>query len=148
MKIYNPLRGQLVSIEEVPDPVFSQKMMGDGVAIKPTSNKVVSPVKGKLSSVFPTKHAFGIVSEEGVEILIHIGVDTVDLKGEYFDLKVEQGQEVEIGDTLVEVDFALVEKAGFPIITPVVILDKGPYNEVLYDTDKEVEYLDGLMELK
>lgn len=147
MKIYSPLRGKLVSIEEVSDPVFSEKMMGDGIAIIPTSPKVVAPVSGKVTSVFPTKHAFGIVSDEGIEILIHIGLDTVDLKGQHFESKVEQGDTVTIGDVLVEVDFDAIEKAGYPIITPVVILSKGSFETISYDTDKEVEYLDEIIEL-
>ena len=90
MKIYSPIKGKLVSIEAVTDPVFAQKMMGEGVAIIPSDSKVVSPVEGTVVSVFPTKHAFGIETENGVEILIHIGLDTVELKGKHFDLKVEQ----------------------------------------------------------
>lgn len=148
MKIYSPLQGNLVGLETVPDAVFSEKMMGEGVAIIPTSNKVVSPVKGKLTSVFPTKHAFGIETDEGVEILIHVGIDTVDLKGEHFNLKVEQGQEVEIGDVLVEVDFAAISKAGYPIITPVIILNAGNFENVVNKSDKEVEYLDTIIELQ
>ena len=148
MKIYSPIQGELVGLETVPDAVFSEKMMGEGVAIIPNSNKVVSPVKGRLSSVFPTKHAFGIETKEGIEILIHVGIDTVDLKGEHFELKVEQGQEVEIGDVLVEVDFDAIEKAGYPIITPVIVLSAGAYENVVNKSDQDVEYLDTIMELQ
>ncbi len=148
MKIYSPLQGKLVALETVPDAVFSGKMMGEGVAIIPSSNKVLSPVKGKLTSVFPTKHAFGIETEDGVEVLIHVGIDTVDLKGKHFDLKVEQGEKVEIGDLLVEVDFDAINKAGYPIITPIIILNTGSFENVVNESDKELEYLDTIIELQ
>lgn len=147
MKIYSPIKGKLVSIEAVTDPVFAQKMMGEGVAIIPSDSKVVSPVEGTVVSVFPTKHAFGIETENGVEILIHIGLDTVELKGKHFDLKVEQGQKVTVGDVLVEVDFKGIEEAGFPIITPVVVLNQASHTEVTYDTERDIEVLDCIMEL-
>lgn len=148
MKIYSPLKGKLVALEEVSDPVFSEKMMGDGLAIIPKSNKVVAPVAGVLTSVFPTKHAFGIVTKDNIEVLIHIGLNTVDLKGKYFKAKVKQGDEVEVGDVLVEVDFKRIEKAGFSTITPIVILNKGKHSKLVYQVDKDIEILAEIIELK
>lgn len=148
MKIYSPLKGKLVALEEVSDPVFSEKMMGDGLAIIPKSNKVVAPVAGVLTSVFPTKHAFGIVTKDNIEVLIHIGLNTVDLKGKYFKAKVKQGDEVEVGDVLVEVDFKRIKKAGFSTITPIVILNKGKHSKLVYQVDKDIEILAEIIELK
>nr|WP_243385407.1 glucose-specific PTS transporter subunit IIBC [Bacillus kexueae] len=115
-----PLTGEILSITDVPDQVFSQKMMGDGIAIKPTDSTVVSPVDGKIVNVFPTKHAIGIQSTSGHEILIHIGIDTVNLKGEGFNVLVSEGQEVKKGDKLVEVDLDYIAKNATSTITPIV----------------------------
>lgn len=119
--IFAPLNGKVLSIEEVPDPVFSQKMMGDGLAIEPTDGKVVSPVKGEIIQVFPTKHAIGIKTETGLEILIHIGLETVQMKGEGFTTHVSEGSIVEVGSPLVTFDLDLVREKAASTITPIVI---------------------------
>ncbi|MBM7572408.1 glucose PTS transporter subunit IIA [Aquibacillus albus] len=116
-----PVTGDLVEITEVPDPTFSQKMMGDGVAIKPTKGEVVSPVKGKIVQLFPTKHAVGIESESGVEYLIHIGLETVSLNGEGFEAHVNQGDKVSAGDLLISFDLDVIAEKAESTITPVVI---------------------------
>ncbi len=106
------MEGTLVPLEKVNDPVFAQKMMGDGFAIEPTSGAVVSPVDGELTMVFHTKHAVGITTNEGVEVLLHIGINTVELDGEGFEILVEQGSKVKKGDKLMNVDLDLVKKNG------------------------------------
>ncbi len=106
------MEGTLVPLEKVNDPVFAQKMMGDGFAIEPTSGAVVSPVDGELTMVFHTKHAVGITTNEGVEVLLHIGINTVELDGEGFEILVEQGSKVKKGDKLMNVDLDLVKKKG------------------------------------
>ncbi|MER2109695.1 MAG: PTS glucose transporter subunit IIA [Desemzia incerta] len=93
-KVYSPVNGKLVAIDEVADPVFSQKMMGDGFAVIPTDGDIYSPVDGKVMSVFPTKHAVGIAMDNGVEVLVHMGLDTVELEGKPFMTTVTEGQEV------------------------------------------------------
>ncbi len=111
--------GELVSITEVPDEVFSTKMMGDGFAMKTTDGIIVSPVAGKIGSVFPTKHAITINSVDGREVLIHLGVDTVKLKGEGFESFVEENQDVKVGDKLVKMDIEFIEKnakSSMPIV--------------------------------
>ena len=111
--------GELVSITEVPDEVFSTKMMGDGFAMKTTDGIIVSPVAGKIGSVFPTKHAITINSVDGREVLIHLGVDTVKLKGEGFESFVEENQDVKVGDKLVKMDVEFIEKnakSSMPIV--------------------------------
>ena len=118
--IYAPITGNLLPISEVPDPVFSQKMMGDGFAIEPTEGKVYSPISGKVMNIFPTKHAIGLVSDEGHEILIHFGMDTVTLNGEGFTSHVSDGDIVSAGDLLLSVDLDSVRPKVPSLITPVV----------------------------
>lgn len=116
----SPLTGKILPITEVPDQVFSEKMMGDGFAIEPTDGLVVSPVDGKIVNLFPTKHAIGIESLSGREILIHFGIDTVNLRGEGFETFVEQGQEVMQGQKLLKVDLDIVKPKVPSIITPII----------------------------
>lgn len=118
--VYSVADGQVINIEDVKDPVFSQKMMGDGFAVEPENGKIVSPVAGKVSSIFPTKHALGLVSDNGLEVLVHIGLDTVSLEGKPFEVKVTEGQTVAAGDLLVEADLAAIREAGRETSTVVV----------------------------
>ena len=112
--------GQVIDLADVKDPVFSQKMMGDGFAVEPANGQIVSPVAGKVTSVFPTKHALGLVTESGLEVLVHIGLDTVSLEGKPFEVKVEEGQTVSAGDLLVEADLDAIREAGRATSTVVV----------------------------
>ena len=113
-------QGEVKDIIEASDAVFSQKMMGDGFAIIPEEGKLVSPVAGEIIQVFPTKHAFGIKAGE-VELLIHVGLETVSMKGEGFDVKVSAGDRVEVGQTLLTYDLELVKEKAKDIITPCVV---------------------------
>ncbi|MXP50852.1 PTS glucose transporter subunit IIA [Pantoea sp. SoEX] len=119
--IIAPLSGQIINIEEVPDVVFSEKIVGDGIAIKPKGNKIVAPVKGKIGKIFETNHAFSIISDYGIELFVHFGIDTVELKGKGFKRIGEEGQEVNIGETIIEFDLSLLEQKVKSTITPVVI---------------------------
>ena len=112
--------GEVINIEDVKDPVFSQKMMGDGFAVEPENGHIVSPVAGKVTSVFPTKHALGLVTDNGLEVLVHIGLDTVSLEGKPFEVKVTEGQTVAAGDLLVEADLDAIRAAGRETSTIVV----------------------------
>ena len=112
--------GEVINIEDVKDPVFSQKMMGDGFAVEPENGHIVSPVAGKVTSVFPTKHALGLVTDNGLEVLVHIGLDTVSLEGKPFEVKVSEGQTVAAGDLLVEADLDAIRAAGRETSTIVV----------------------------
>jgi len=116
----SPLKGEIVPITEVPDQVFAGKMMGDGFAIKPEDGTVLSPANGKVMNIFPTKHAIGIQSDGGKEILIHVGLDTVQLNGEGFHMLIEEGDRVETGQPLMEADLAYIEKNAKSTITPIV----------------------------
>lgn len=130
MIIKSPVSGKKVELNAVSDPVFSQKMMGDGIALEPTSNEFVAPVSGELTSVFPTKHAYCLVSDEGVELLLHIGLNTVELGGEYFDCHVKQGQHVRRGEKLVTVDLQALKDRGYSVVTPLIILNSGQYHKI------------------
>ncbi len=129
-EIVIPIEGTLLTLADVPDEVFSQKMMGDGFAIKPAAGTVVSPVKGKIVNVFPTKHAIGIEAANGKEILIHFGIDTVNLKGEGFNVYVKQGDEVTPGQSLMDVDLSIIEEKAKSIITPIIFTNLAP-NEII-----------------
>ncbi len=119
--IFAPLTGKVTAIENVPDPTFSGKMMGDGLAIEPTDGRVVSPVDGEVILTFPTKHAVGLKSKSGIEFLIHIGLETVNMKGEGFDVHVKQGDKVKVGDPLVTFDLQLIKEKAESHITPIII---------------------------
>ena len=119
-EVYSVADGQVIELEQVKDPVFSQKMMGDGFAVEPANGNIVSPVSGTVSSVFPTKHALGLVTEAGLEVLVHIGLDTVSLEGKPFDVKVSEGQAVAAGDLLVKADLGAIQAAERETTTVVV----------------------------
>lgn len=121
ISIIAPLSGEIVALEKVPDPVFSEKIVGDGIAILPENGKIYSPVNGKLVSVAATKHAFGFQSEEGLEILIHFGLETVGLNGEGFTIHKQEGSDVKVGDFIAEVDIDFIKSKNLPTITPVLI---------------------------
>jgi len=119
--VYAPLDGRTLLLEQVPDPVFAQKMLGDGMAIEPASNTVRAPFAGEVVAAFPTQHAIGLRSSTGLECLIHVGIDTVTLNGRGFRLLVEQGRKVKQGDPLIELDLDVLRSSGRELTTPVVI---------------------------
>ncbi|HDP5789075.1 TPA: PTS transporter subunit IIABC [Staphylococcus aureus] len=119
--VHAPLTGEVTPLSEVPDQVFSEKMMGDGIAIKPSQGEVRAPFNGKVQMIFPTKHAIGLVSDSGLELLIHIGLDTVKLNGEGFTLHVEEGQEVKQGDLLINFDLDYIRNHAKSGITPIIV---------------------------
>ncbi|MBS4174835.1 PTS glucose transporter subunit IIA [Bacillus sp. FJAT-49736] len=121
--IMAPLSGEVVSLEEVPDQVFSEKMMGDGVAIIPSKNTLYSPIDGEVVNVFPTKHAITLRSKEGAEILIHMGLETVNLGGDGFDIKVSDGDKVSKGSVLADYDVEKIKGLGYKVITPIILIN-------------------------
>ncbi|KAA8994931.1 PTS beta-glucoside transporter subunit IIABC [Affinibrenneria salicis] len=125
--IIAPIRGKVVALEQVNDKVFSSGVVGRGVAIRPEEGKVYSPVDGVISSTFASAHALGILSDDGAEILIHIGLDTVRLQGRHFQSHVKEGQVVKCGDLLIEFDLQALENAGFDVITPVLVTNADDY---------------------
>lgn len=116
-----PIKGECVNLSEVPDATFAEKILGDGIAIKPAEGKVFAPFNGEVSALFNTNHAIGLTSNNGTEILIHIGIDTVNLQGKYFKAHVNQGEQIKKGQLLIEFDIDAIQEAGFNLITPIVV---------------------------
>ncbi|HEM2752613.1 TPA: PTS glucose transporter subunit IIA [Streptococcus suis] len=144
--VFSPLSGQILPLEKVNDATFSKKMLGDGVAIIPKDGKVYAPFDGAVTSLFPTKHAIGLTSDEGVELLIHFGLETVELKGRGFVSHVSDGEKVEKGQLMLEVDVEMLVAEGYDIVTPVVVTNTQEYLDVLLlSTKEEVNYADDLL---
>lgn len=120
-KLYAPLKGEAVLLENITDPMFAQKILGDGIAIEPAEGKVYSPADGTVSMIADTKHAIGITTADGLELLIHVGMDTVALKGEGYTEKVAQGASVKKGDLLMEFDMDFIKGKGYSCVTPMII---------------------------
>lgn len=145
----SPLEGKIIPIEEVPDPVFADKVVGDGIAIDPTGNLVVAPCDGTIGKIFETNHAFSMETASGVELFVHFGIDTVELKGEGFKRIASEGQVVKTGDPVIEVDLTLLREKAKSVITPLVIsnmddverLEKGAGNATLGVTDAVTVYM-------
>lgn len=132
--------GEVIRLENVPDLVFSQKMIGDGFAMNPSNGVVVAPVDGTIVQIFPTNHAFGIMTTQGLEVLVHIGIDTVELKGEGFKRLAEVDQFVKAGTPIVEIDLEFVRAHAKSVITPVVITNQEKVKsiKVNYGNDPKV----------
>jgi sugar PTS system EIIA component len=137
LEIFAPVNGEIIPIEHVPDPVFSEKMMGDGIAIIPSEGNICSPVAGKIIQVAPTKHAIGILAEDGTEILIHIGLETVALKGEGFSVVVNVGDKVSVGQLLITVDLEFIKTNAKSIVTPIVITNSNEGKKQYIHTDEK-----------
>ncbi|MBQ8514082.1 MAG: PTS transporter subunit EIIC [Ruminococcus sp.] len=144
--ILSPLSGKVVSLENVPDPVFSEKVLGDGCAILPKDGKIYSPVNGEVSSTVDSGHAYGFTSEDGLEVLVHFGLETVALGGEGFTPHVKEGDKVKAGDLICEVDVELLKKKGINLITPVLICD-GAEDAEMHIAEGEVQAGDALLTL-
>lgn len=136
--ISSPLNGEIVPLTEVKDETFASEMMGKGIAINPKEGKVVSPINGTVQMIFKTKHAIGLKSQDGAEILIHIGMDTVQLDGKHFTAHVKDGDKVKVGDTLVEFDMDAIKKEGYELVTPVIITNTIDYLEIVPKEIKSV----------
>ena len=134
--IMAPITGKVLPLENVPDEVFSQKLVGDGLAIEPVEGTVVSPLDREVIQVFPTKHAIGIRGDNGLEVLIHIGLDTVELNGEGFAAHVEQNSKVQAGDPLISFELEKIKSMSYSPISPIIITN-GEVVESMTKTDQE-----------
>ncbi|AAP95214.1 PTS glucose transporter subunit IIA [[Haemophilus] ducreyi] len=121
VNIYAPISGEIVNIEDVPDVVFSEKIVGDGIAIRPNGDTIVAPVNGTIGKIFETNHAFSIESEEGIDLFVHFGIDTAELKSEGFTRIAQEGQTVKVGDVIIKFDLELLENKAKSVLTPVLI---------------------------
>ncbi|MFK9091683.1 glucose PTS transporter subunit IIA [Bacillus salipaludis] len=145
--ILSPLSGEIVPLSEISDPLFSTETVGKGIAIEPANGEVISPVDGTVTTLFPTEHAIGITSVDGAEILICIGVDTINLKGQFFTSQVKQWDTVRKGDLLIQFDIEKIKAAGYDVKTPVVITNTNQYVDVVPATDGKVQAKDELIRL-
>jgi beta-glucoside PTS system EIICBA component len=145
--ISSPLNGEIVPLSEITDPLFSTETVGKGIAIEPTTGEVISPVDGTVTTLFPTRHAVGITSEDGAEILICIGVNTINLKGQFFTSHVKQWDTVKKGDLLIEFDIEKIKASGYDVKTPFVVTNSNQYLEVVPVKVGEVQVNDELIQL-
>lgn len=146
--LYSHMNGTAVKLEDVEDEVFSQKILGEGAAVEPTEGKLYAPCDGKIDSVFDTKHAVNMVSDDGVEILLHIGIDTVKLGGQYFEAHVSDGQEVKKGDLLISFDMDKIKAAGYKVTTPIIIGNTDDYASVEPVAQNSVSAGDMILKIK
>ncbi|ALX48820.1 PTS sugar transporter subunit IIA [Lentibacillus amyloliquefaciens] len=137
IKIYTPVNGEIVQLEEVPDPVFSQKMMGDGVAVKPVEGKICAPVDGEVIQIPDTKHAIGLRAKDGTEVLVHIGLETVSLEGKGFIVSVRTGDNVSAGQVLMEFDLEYIRENASSDMTPIVITNAQETGKQYMMTDEK-----------
>ena len=137
--VCNPIEGTVVSLSTVPDPMFAEEILGKGVAVIPNKDRAVSPVNGEVVNVFDTQHAIGLLSDDGVEVLIHIGVDTVKLGGQHFNAKVKAGDKVCVGDELVAFDSEAIKAAGYSTITSILVTNTPDYADVIGVSGKEMK---------
>lgn len=146
--IVAPIEGNAIDLSEVGDGVFSEGILGKGIAIEPTIGRAVSPVDGVVSTVFDTKHAIGLTATDGAEVLIHIGLDTVKLNGEHFNTHVQPGDKVKAGDLLVEFDIEKIKEAGYPTVTPVIITNTDNYTDIEVVAKGQVKEKDKLVSVR
>lgn len=146
--LYSHMNGTAVKLEDVEDEVFSQKILGEGAAVEPSEGKLYAPCDGKIDSVFDTKHAVNMVSSEGVEILLHIGIDTVKLGGQYFEAHVSDGQEVKKGDLLISFDMDKIKAAGYKVTTPIIIGNTDDYASVEPAAENSISAGDIILKIK
>ena len=137
--ISSPIKGETIKLEDIEDAAFATGVLGQGLAIKPTEGKVVAPVSGEITTLFPSLHAIGITSDEGVEILIHVGLDTVQLEGKGFKAHVKQGDKIVKGQELVTFDIDFIQESGYSIVTPVVVTNYNDYFEIAATESKSLE---------
>ncbi len=145
--LVSPLKGSILNLSDIEDAAFSSGALGNGVAIMPTEGKLVSPIDGEVVSLFKTKHAIGLKSSTGIEILIHVGMNTVKLDGLHFNAKVNQGDKVKKGDVLLEFDMAAIKAAGYSLITPVIVTNSDQYSDIIFEVNRDIVHNEALMVL-
>jgi len=143
--IVSPLKGEVKELSQVKDEAFSSGALGKGIAIEPAEGKIIAPVDGVLTTFFPTGHALGITSNSGAEILIHIGMDTVQLNGKYFSPKAKQGDVIKAGDVLLEFDIKAIKGEGYSLTTPIIVTNSDNYLDIVETDKKAVDYKDDLL---
>lgn len=147
IQIFAPCTGKLSALREVKDPSFSAGILGPGVAIVPSDGRFYAPADGTVATIFPTGHAAAVRTADGAEVLLHIGLDTVKLKGKHFTIHAEEGQQVKKGDLLLEADLEAVRAAGYDTITPIIICNFEVYEKIETSGAKEVSVGDEILRL-
>lgn len=145
--IGSPAEGRVIPISQVNDPTFSEEILGKGAGVEPSGNQIYSPVTGVVTQMFDTGHAVSLTSEDGAEILVHVGIDTVQLKGKHYTAKVKSGQKVQAGDLLIEFDREAIAAEGYETVTLVVICNTDDYKEVAVKSDLSVKPGDEIIRL-
>lgn len=138
-KLIAPIDGIVIDLSEVPDQVFAEKMAGDGVAIEPSGNLIVAPADGKLTMIFKSNHAFGITTSNGIEILVHIGIDTVALQGVGFERIAVEGQEIKAGEPVIKINRDEILEKGYSLVTPLLITNTDSIRDLQAKIGTKVE---------
>lgn len=147
-EILSPIQGKLYPLSKAKDEAFASESLGKGALIQPSNGKVYAPFDGTIVTLFPTKHAIGIVSDDGIEMLIHFGIDTVNLNGQYFTTFIEQGMKVKQGDLLLEADIEKIKAAGYETQVPVIITNSFNYQNIELSSKEDVSYQDVILKVK
>lgn len=142
-----PVAGNAVPVSQVPDPTFAEELLGKGIAVEPTEGKILAPCDGTVDMMFETGHAVSLVADFGAEILIHVGLETVSLKGEHFTIHAANGDKVKKGDLLIEFDIEAIKAAGFNTITPMLVCNSADYSTFKTNVGKAVTNADVVIEL-
>lgn len=145
--ISSPIQGEAVESAKISDPTFKEEMLGKGIAIRPTAGKVFAPADGKIEMMIDSLHAISMTTTQGAEILIHVGIDTVALKGKYFKGHVKEGETVKRGDLLISFDIDAIQAAGYDTISPLIICNSGDYTELERVTGKQVQAGEAVIKL-
>ena len=141
----SPIKGEVLNLNDIEDAAFSSGVLGQGVAIIPSEGKVVAPVDGVVTTLFPSLHAIGILSDEGVEVLIHIGLNTVQLEGRGFEACIKQGDRITKGQTILKFDIDVIKEAGYSVVTPIVVTNSSQFLDVVQTESKNIELEDNLI---
>lgn len=146
-EVLSPVSGQVVPLSEVNDPAFAQEILGKGVAVKPSEGKFLAPFSGEVTVMFDTGHAVSIKGDNGAEVIVHIGLDTVQLKGQHFTAHVKQGDRVQVGDLLITADLDQIRSAGYDVITPVIVCNTPDFPDMVCHTGIQVKAGDPVITL-
>ncbi len=147
LELLSVCEGEVIELSQVEDPVFAEKMMGDGFAIIPSVGEIVSPFDGQVELLIDTKHAVTVKSNDGIEVLIHVGIDTVNLGGTHYEAFVSTGDAVKKGDTLLKFDIKGILNAGYKITTPVIVVNTDEYNSMIITKPGNVKALDNVLSI-
>ena len=139
LEIVAPIAGKVIDLSEVPDQVFAQKMAGDGIGIDSTGDIIVAPVDGVVALIFKTNHAFAMILDNEIELLVHIGIDTVELEGTGFQRLIQEGTKVKAGEPIIKIDRELIKEKGYSLVTPVLITNPDKLKEIKYNTSITAE---------